>query len=196
MATQIEVMTTTTTSSHNSKMSQPGVTNEDLPDLASETRFAGPLWLREEVGALYAKGEVHTGPFSMPLLRMAHFDKLTPPPNSRNLRMLDLCCGSGITTHELQVLFKQQGLEDKVDLVCGDFSAGQLAYLEKRIQKMGWKNTVTRQMNAERNGEEDMSFDHIVCAQGLMIIPDSQAALQGMLPSLLFFSDSSIIKEV
>ncbi|KUJ18651.1 putative UbiE/COQ5 family methyltransferase [Mollisia scopiformis] len=149
-----------------------------LAELASETRFAGPLWLREEVGALYAKGEVHTGPFSMPLLRMANFDKLSLPSENRNLRMLDLCCGSGVTTHELQVLLQQQGLEDKVDLVCGDFSAGQLEYLDKRIQRMGWRNTVTRQMNAERNGEPDMSFDHVVCAQGLMIIPDSQAALQ------------------
>jgi hypothetical protein len=43
-------------------------------ELASETHFAGPLWLREDVGAIYAKGEVHTGPFSMPLLRMADQD--------------------------------------------------------------------------------------------------------------------------
>ena len=154
---------------------------QDLPDLASETRFAGPLWLRKEVGALYAKGEVHTGPFSMPLLKMANLDKLTSP-SERNLRILDLCCGSGITTHELQVLYQQQGLQDKVDLVCGDFSAGQLKYLDERINRMGWKNTVTRQMNAERNGEMDESFDHVVCAQGMMIIPDSQAALQGTSP--------------
>ena len=39
-------------------------------------------------------------------------------------------------------------------------------------------------MNAERTGEEGESFDHVVCAQGLMIIPDSQAALEGM---FLFF---------
>jgi SAM-dependent methyltransferase len=148
-----------------------------IPELASQTRFAGPLWLREEVGALYAKGEVHTGPFSMPLLRMANFDKLRLPPN-RNLRILDLCCGSGVTTHELQVLLQKQRLEDKVDLTCGDFSAGQLEYLDKRIQKMGWKNTYTQQMNAEKNGLPDQAFDHVVCAQGLMIIPDSQAALQ------------------
>lgn len=151
----------------------------NLPDLASETRFAGPLWLREDVGYLYAKGEVHTGPFSMPLLRMGGFDKLTLPPMGGNLRILDLCCGSGITTHELQALLQEQGMQENVDVVCGDFSAGQLKYLDKRIQKMGWKNTVTRQMNAEKNGEPDMSFDHVVCAQGMMIIPDSQAALQG-----------------
>lgn len=143
-------------------------------DLASETNFAGPLWLREEVGALYAKGEVHTGPFSMPLLRMAKLDQL---PKQDRYFILDLCCGSGVTTHELQVLFREQGIENKVELTCGDFSEGQLAYLDKRIERMGWKNTVTRQMDAQNTGIPDKSFDHITCAQGFMILPDSQAAL-------------------
>jgi hypothetical protein len=115
-------------------------------ELASETHFAGPLWLREEVGALYAKGEVHTGPFSMPLLRMADLDKL--PPKDR-IFILDLCCGSGITTSELHVLFKEQGIQHKVDLTCGDLSAGQLEFLDKRIKEMGWENTRTVQMNAQ-----------------------------------------------
>lgn len=115
-------------------------------ELASETHFAGPLWLRGEVGALYAKGEVHTGPFSMPLLRMANLDKL---PSKGRISILDLCCGSGITTSELHVLFKEQGIQDKVDLICGDLSAGQLEFLDKRIKDMGWQNTRTLQMNAE-----------------------------------------------
>jgi hypothetical protein len=115
-------------------------------ELASETHFAGPLWLRGEVGAFYAKGEVHTGPFSMPLLRMANLDKL---PSKNRISILDLCCGSGITTSELHVLFKEQGIQDKVDLICGDLSAGQLEFLDKRIKDMEWKNTRTMQMNAE-----------------------------------------------
>lgn len=47
------------------------------------------------------------------------------------------------------MLFKEQGIEDQVDLVCGDFSAGQLEYLDKRIQQQGWKNTKTVQMDAQ-----------------------------------------------
>jgi hypothetical protein len=115
-------------------------------ELASETHFAGPLWLRKDVGAIYAKGEVHTGPFSMPLLRMADLDKL---PTKGRISILDLCCGSGITTSELHVLFREQGIQDKVDLTCGDFSAGQLDFLDKRIKEMGWENTTTVHMNAE-----------------------------------------------
>lgn len=80
-------------------------------ELASETHFAGPLWLREDVGAIYAKGEVHTGPFSMPLLRMADLDKLptkgliNSPPKAASLswiyvadlelRLLNCMCFSG-----------------------------------------------------------------------------------------------------
>lgn len=87
-------------------------------DLASETQFAGPLWLRKEVSALYAKGEVHIGPFSMPLLRIAGLNKL---PRDR-IAILDLYCGTRITTSELHILFKEQGLRDKVDLTYGDLS--------------------------------------------------------------------------
>lgn len=115
-------------------------------DLASETQFAGPLWLREGVGALYAKGEVHTGPFSMPLLRWAGFDRLHP---TEKIDVLDLCCGTGITTSELHALFKEQGIQDNVNLTCGDLSAGQLQFLDQRIKKMQWKNTKTVQMNAQ-----------------------------------------------
>lgn len=115
-------------------------------DLASETQFAGPLWLREGVGALYAKGEVHTGPFSMPLLRWAGLDKL---PSTEKITVLDLCCGTGITTSELHALFKEQGIEDNVNLTCGDLSAGQLQFLDQRIKEMQWKNTKTMQMNAQ-----------------------------------------------
>ena len=121
-------------------------TTTTTTELASETHFAGPLWLREEVGALYAKGEVHTGPFSMPLLRLANLDKIT---SKGRISILDLCCGSGITTSELHVLFEEQGIQDNVDLICGDLSAGQLEFLDKRIRNMKWKNTRTVQMNAE-----------------------------------------------
>ena len=82
----------------------------------------------------------------MPLLRMANFDKL---PSKGRISILDLCCGSGITTSELHALFKEQGIQDKVDLTCGDLSAGQLEFLDKRIKDMGWQNTSIVQMNAE-----------------------------------------------
>jgi len=41
----------------------------------------------------------------MPLLRVA---KLGCLPKEDRYSILDLCCGSGITTHELQVLFRGQ----------------------------------------------------------------------------------------
>jgi SAM-dependent methyltransferase len=113
---------------------------------ATDTSFAGPLWLKKDVGALYAKGEVHTGPFSVPLLRMAGMDKL---PAQESYSILDLCCGSGVTTSELQALFKEQNIQDKTNLICGDLSAGQLEYLDARIKQQGWKNTKTALMNAQ-----------------------------------------------
>ncbi|KAK9442055.1 UbiE/COQ5 methyltransferase [Metarhizium brunneum] len=146
-----------------------------LTDLASETQFAGPLWLREGVGALYAKGEVHTGPFSMPLLRMAGLNKL---PTTGQISILDLCCGTGITTYNLHLLFKEQGIQDNVDLTCGDLSAGQLQFLDRRIKEMQWKKTKTIQINAQKTNLPSHVFDYITCVFGLMVIPDSQAALE------------------
>ncbi|EGX90509.1 UbiE/COQ5 family methyltransferase, putative [Cordyceps militaris CM01] len=144
-------------------------------DLAYETHFAGPLWLREGVGALYAKGEVHTGPFSEPLLRKAGLDKI--PPKDQ-VDILDLCCGTGITTATLHKLFKEQGIQDNVNLTCGDLSAGQLQFLGRRIQENQWKNTKITKMDAQKTGLPDDSFDYITCVFGLMVIPDSQAALE------------------
>ncbi|KAF4634127.1 hypothetical protein G7Y89_g3972 [Cudoniella acicularis] len=139
----------------------------------TDTAFAGPLWLNPDVSALYAKGERHTGPFSMPL-PMAELDKL-PPKDEYNI--LDLCCGSGITTSELHTLLKKLNLHKKTNIVSGDLSAGQLAYLEKRIQENGWDNDITQQMNAQKTGQHSEAFVALICAQGLMIIPDSMAAL-------------------
>ena len=117
----------------------------------NDTNLAGPLWLRAEIGKLYAKGEVHTGPFSKPLLRMGGFDKLALPTGGEKLKILDVCCGSGVTTEKLHELLKEQGIDvgERVDLTCGDLSEGQLAYLDERITLMGWKGTKTQQMNIE-----------------------------------------------
>ncbi|KAH6676823.1 putative UbiE/COQ5 family methyltransferase [Halenospora varia] len=141
---------------------------------ATDTAFAGPLWLNPDVGALYAKGERHTGPFSMPLLRMANLDTM---PKKDSYNILDLCCGSGITTAELHALLKELSLHDKTSIMSADLSAGQLAYLDKRIKENGWTNNVTQQMNAQKTGQPSEAFDAITCAQGFMIIPDSMAAL-------------------
>lgn len=124
--------------------------NEDSSKAAkhsiTDTNFAGPLWLRSGVAELYAMGEVHTGPFSMPLLRQQKLDKLAVTPGSTTA-ILDVCCGSGVTTHHLQSLLKEQGLEGQIDLTCGDLSEGQLAYLDERIKAMGWQKTKTKKMN-------------------------------------------------
>lgn len=115
----------------------------------SSTKFSGPLWLRPSVGGLYAKGEVHTGPFSMPLLRMQNLDKLVALSGSPPDAILDVCCGSGVTTQQLQTLLKEQSLNGKVNVTCGDWSDGQLAYLDQRIKKNGWQKTKTIKMNLE-----------------------------------------------
>jgi ubiquinone/menaquinone biosynthesis C-methylase UbiE len=81
----------------------------------------------------------------MSLLRMEKLDQLQ---KQDRYYILDLWCGSGVTAHEPQVLFREQGIENKVGLTCGDFSDGQLEYLDKRIKRVEWKNTVTRQMDA------------------------------------------------
>lgn len=130
--------------------SDTGTTEKDASAHSiSGTGFAGPLWLRPGVGDLYAKGEVHTGPFSMPLLRMQNLDKLVALPGSSSGAILDVCCGSGVTTHHLHTLLKEQGIEGQIDVTCGDWSDGQLAYLDQRIKKMGWMKTRTVKMNLE-----------------------------------------------
>lgn len=115
---------------------------------ATGTRMAGPLFQRADVAEKYSLAERHTGTMSRPVLVYQGMDNLKVP-YGRWLSVLDMCCGTGVTTDRLQGLLKEQGLQDKVKVTCGDLSPQQLNYLDARIERNGWKNTKTVLMNAE-----------------------------------------------
>lgn len=100
-----------------------------------ETKFSSELWLNPEIGDLYSRVERITGPFATPLLHQAGLYKISQP-----IKVLDLCCGTGVLSAHLQQIAERDGAKDKVDIICGDLSESQLARVSKRIQANGWNN--------------------------------------------------------
>jgi SAM-dependent methyltransferase len=121
-------------------------TSTEIPakkHLVEDTKFSGGLWLNPEIGNLYSRVERITGPFSIPLLHMTGLFELP-----KSITVLDLCCGTGVTSSYLQQLALEKGARDKVDLTCGDFSASQLAIVNKKIKDHKWDNAKAVQVNA------------------------------------------------
>ncbi|KAF4632249.1 hypothetical protein G7Y89_g5880 [Cudoniella acicularis] len=90
-----------------------------------ETKFSGELWLNPEVGNILFK-------------------------ISKPIKVLDRCCGTGVTSSHLQQISQEEGARDKVDLICGDLSEGQLAHVNRRIKENGWENAKAVRVNAMR----------------------------------------------
>lgn len=84
--------------------------------------------------------------------------------------VLELACGTGIVTRRLR-----ERLEPAVGLVATDISKAMLDYARRRVGHAGieW-----READACRLPFPDASFGAVVCAFGVMFVPDRSAAFR------------------
>ena len=61
-----------------------------------------------------------------------------------------------------------------------DFSPTMLRRARARACALGLRNTLFREMDAERLAFDDMTFDRVCCRFGLMLMPDAERALAEM----------------
>jgi SAM-dependent methyltransferase len=112
--------------------------------------------------------------------------------------VLDLACGSGVVTQELQKELPVEILE-KSKFVSGDSSEALVGVVGKRVEAEGWRNVEPRVTDAmvrrlshihldRRDGANvylqdtklpDDTFSHVAVAMGLHLIPRPDDALRG-----------------
>ncbi|HEY2558521.1 MAG TPA: methyltransferase domain-containing protein [Caldimonas sp.] len=90
-------------------------------------------------------------------------------------RVLDVACGTGWLALDLAREVGPSGSVVGVDL-----SAAMIDAARRRIAAHGIGNAVMERMDAESLAFPDASFDVVVCALGLMYMPDPRQALREM----------------
>ena len=89
--------------------------------------------------------------------------------------MLDVACGTGV----LSLAMAMASIMGPAGSVLGiDVSAGMVAWAEKRACPNGVSTARIARMDAEAPALPGASFDLVVCALGLMYVPDVDAALR------------------
>jgi SAM-dependent methyltransferase len=91
------------------------------------------------------------------------------------MRVLETACGTGLITFRAARAVAPGGLILATDL-SGEMTAAAARYAEAQ----GIGNVETARMGAEELEVEDGSFDLVLCALGLMYVPDVQKALSEM----------------
>lgn len=91
-------------------------------------------------------------------------------------RVLDVACGTGLVTLEAAVAVGATG-----SVLGTDLSEEMVKLLRENVSRAGLANVTAERMDAEELTCEDASFDAVLCALGLMYVPDPQASLREML---------------
>lgn len=103
------------------------------------------------------------GPFADDLVR-----RLAPRPSGD---VLEIACGTGIVTRRLR-----ERLEPLVRLVASDLSKAMLEYARRKLGEP--KGVEWREADACKLPFADGEFGAVVCAFGVMFVPDRQAAFR------------------
>jgi len=90
-------------------------------------------------------------------------------------RVLDVACGTGLVAFEAARLVGAAGRVTGVDL-----SGKMVAAAQRRAADLGVANATFQRMDARKLEFPDSSFDVVVCALGLMYVPEPVAALSEM----------------
>lgn len=139
-------------------------------------------WADPNTTSKYSFAEGTTGPPCLLLLQQAG---LAPFTGREDLVIIDQACGTGITS---QLLWEVLGDEGKrnATLKCGDFSAGMVASVKERMDRLGWgKQGSAAIIDASMDTKlPSVHFTHVIINFGINVVPDSNAALKGY--SLLF----------
>lgn len=87
-------------------------------------------------------------------------------------RVLEIACGTGLNFPHLRQLLGDQGSLTGVDL-----TPAMLNIARQQIENHGWKNVEVREADTARLPFPDSSFDKILCAFALNIIPEYERAI-------------------
>ncbi len=91
----------------------------------------------------------------------------------RGDRVLDLATGTGLNLPHLHELVGEEGHVIGVDL-----TSAMLDIARAQIDRQGWKNVEVREADAAQLPFPDASFDKVICAFALSIIPDYVRTLE------------------
>ena len=90
-------------------------------------------------------------------------------------RVLDVACGTGLVTFPAADLVGPSG-----SIVGTDISEGMVEALTANARRRGLEHVTALRMDAEDLRVPDAGFDVVLCALGLMYVPDPLAALREM----------------
>lgn len=116
--------------------------------------------------------EMITGPSARQLIRQAGISDVSKGP----LIILDNACGTGITASLLHETLEDSAKET-LELTCGDVSQEMLGVVKQKIIDHNWKGTIAQTIDAQSTGLPKDYFTHVITNMGLMLMPDSQTAL-------------------
>lgn len=90
-------------------------------------------------------------------------------------RVLDVACGTGLVTFRAASLVGPSGR-----VVATDISQKMVDHTAREAEKRGQSHVEAVRMGAEALDFPDASFDAVLCALGLMYVPDAALALREM----------------
>ncbi|GJD03101.1 COQ5 family [Colletotrichum higginsianum] len=145
----MQVQTASETTSHSRLYLNPPGLNP-AADKANHTN----LWRNPEVGKIYRNTEHVNAPLVPPLLDACGLTEEAMASLERPIEVLDMCCGAGVVSAQIQTMLKRAGMADKgmVKLTCSDSSAAQLEYVKYRIQADGWVDSKVVQADIAPGG--------------------------------------------
>ena len=104
---------------------------------------------------------------------------------SPGMTVVDVGCGTGASFESLVEAVGSQGRVIGIDA-----SAGMLKKAKKRVERKGWKNVETFEIEIDREGEIDRlsgeigHIDRVLCFLSLSVIDDWKAVLEGWFDAL------------
>jgi ubiquinone/menaquinone biosynthesis C-methylase UbiE len=88
-------------------------------------------------------------------------------------RVLDIACGTGLVSFPAAAAIAPDG-----SLIATDISDAMVSAVTSEARRRGVSNITALRMDAEGLQLPDASFDAVLCALGLMYVPDPQVAFQ------------------
>lgn len=137
------------------------------------------MWSDPQVASKYRGAEQITGVFAKFLLLQAGLPDAHASEPKKPPIVLDNACGTGVVSENLWEMLDEHAKEE-LQLLCGDISEGMVGHIKKKIEEKGWHGADARVLDAMKTGLQENYFTHVISNFGLMLMPDSDAALKGM----------------
>lgn len=135
------------------------------------------MWSDPQVASKYRGAEQITGVFAKFLLLQAGLPDAHASEPKKPPIVLDNACGTGVVSENLWEMLDEHAKEE-LQLLCGDISEGMVGHIKKKIEEKGWHGADARVLDAMKTGLQENYFTHVISNFGLMLMPDSDAALK------------------